>query len=229
MSNDAAVKERPILMSGPMVKAILDGRKTQTRRVVKPQPPDDFDRHCWFDAPAYGWTNEPEPAINWFTLRCRHGLPGERLYIREKWALVQWDEDGTDDWTGSIPKEPPGLGWSAHHAAGSTYENDCLEDRGFRWRPSIHMPRWAARIIIEVTGVRVERIQDISDADAIAEGIRRFDETAGQSVYTWYGVDRSTDRNPIGAYRTLWESIHGPGSWDANPWVWAVEFRRIEP
>ena len=139
-------KERPILCSAPDVMAILDGRKTQTRRIMKPQPnrtwPDEVTPH-W----SVGGNRTLPGASN--PLRCPYGVPGDRLWVREAWRLP----DGA-------PK-----GWVDYRA-------DDTRD-GFKWKPSIHMPRWASRITLEVTDVRVERLQDISEADAMAEGVRR--------------------------------------------------------
>lgn len=176
-----ATKERPILFRGEMVNGILDGRKTQTRRVAKPPAKAVF-------LPGDRWKNDAdEPGSAYLDdeagrlrIECPYGKPGDRLWVREKWALVLWDgEDGVDDWVGPIPGTHPGLGWSVHYAAGSTYETDCLEDRGFRWRPSIFMPRWACRLVLEITDVRVERLNDLSEDDAIAEG---FDVKTCESV-----------------------------------------------
>lgn len=213
-----AVRERPMIFSGPMTRAILSGRKTQTRRVMKGE-----------------WVYDGETGVgaSWEPPACKYGSIGDRLYIKEKWALVMWDEDETDDWTHPIPKTHPGLGWSVHHAAGSTYETDCLEDRGFRWRPSIHMPRWASRITLEITDVKVELLQDISGDDAMAEGVDQTEfwtpkELEGRPFEEkWWDDYHFWNHYPQMAYRRLWESIHGSGSWDLNPYIWAISFKRI--
>ena len=177
------MKERPILFSAPMVRALLAGTKTQTRRIVKAR---DLE---WMD--VHQGLREPDNAE-----RCPYGQPGgDRLYVRETWAAPH-----------AYDHLPPRLipqDARIHYAA--------TEDRGgLLWRPSIHMPRWASRITLEVTGVRVERLQDISEADAIAEG-----------VYT----DPACPA--YDAYAQLWDEINGLGSWEANPWVWVVGFHRI--
>ncbi len=164
-----------------MVRAILEGRKTQTRRIVKSRYKDRF-----------GWgTAQPlilgdEECFN-SRYKCPYGKPGDRLWVRETWC----------------PDVEP---YTFRYKADG---DEPLE----RWRPSIHIPRWASRITLEVVSVRVERLQNISEDDALAEGITL--------------VERGT--SPVDQFNKLWESINGPGSWEANPWVWVVEFKRIEP
>jgi len=179
------VKERPILFSGPMVRAILEGRKTQTRRMVKPQPaiatPGCFD-----------------------VTKCPYGVVGDCIWVRETWARIH---DGILHKLDPEPdiRTPHGNGWSTvYRADGEPYH---WSDYGVPWRPSIHMPRWASRITLEIVSIRVERLQDIREEGASAEG-----------------VDWGTRR--VFAFRDLWDSIYG--NWDANPWVWVVEFRRVE-
>lgn len=212
------MKERPILFSAPMVRAILDGRKTMTRRVVKASRADflriDSPSGNYIDSrdgrTVYGWDgNVGAP------LKHRFGQPGDRLWVRETWARVpstayrhstgvQQSEDPTSDGMAAVYR----AGWERSSPG-------C-------WRPSIHMPRWASRITLEVTSVRVERLQDITEADAIAEGLTRDgDGWRGAPELPWFA-------SPIAAFRSLWESINGGGSWDENPFVWVVEFRRIE-
>jgi len=186
------MKERPILFSGPMVRAILEGRKTQTRRVVKPQPGCDprDDEHLDMG-------------------RCPYGQPGDRLWVREAWHTDERDleyarakhEDAMSDSPIYYRADP---------------END---NAGCTWRPSIHMPRWASRITLEITRVRVERLQEISEKDAIAEGADPYLHPVHPGREGLRHVD---------GFRSLWESINGPGSWDANPWVWVIEFKRVE-
>lgn len=187
-------RERPILFSGPMVRAILDGRKTQTRRVVKPQPgihcvpwqrPDG--QFIWIIAETGHGVSEP------FT--CPFGQIGDRLWVRETWNA---------DWCDRTIYKADG-GYAKH--AGYSVEP--------RWRPSIHMPRWASRIMLEITDVRVQRLQEISEEDAISEGIHSV--AAFPSGYS--------NRDGFAA---LWNSLAKPDStWAMNPWVWAVSFRRL--
>lgn len=213
------MRERPIIFSAPMVRAILSGAKTQTRRAVKPQPPAGWDRNCWFSAPVWGWTAEAVPAQTWHKVRCPFGQPGDRLWVRETWQAIHVSIDpetgyGDDVQAApSTPKDSCNGWWSVVHAATDPQASEHRDDRGFAWRPSIHMPRWASRILLEVVRVRVERLQAINEVDAIAEGA---DPVIG-------------DHQPYRAgFMRLWESINGPGSWDANPWVWVIEFKKLE-
>ncbi len=195
------MKELPIRFSGPMVKAILDGSKTQTRRVVKQ------DRDGLLDC-------KPTPAWDafWQCVACPYGKPGDRLWVRETFGID--DEDGT-----VLYFADPDTAQNAEHAR-------ICEDRYPRRRPSIHMPRWASRILLEITDVRVERVQDISEADAQAEGIEYSERFEGYCIGM---AEHYHSHDPRLSYASLWESINGPDSWAANPWVWVVEFRRIEP
>jgi len=216
------MKEIPILFSAPMVRALLAGTKTQTRRVVKPQPPADGDRNCGYSAPVWGWTRNEMPSAEWHKVRCPYGQPGDRLWVREAWRSTG---DG-----GRCDHMPP-RDMQAHHVwyevDGKAPQDECVG----KLRRSMFMPRWASRITLEVTEVRVERLQDISDADAIAEGIESFTDFLPSGH--WRRYDKATFNSyvssPVDSYASLWESINGAGSWEANPWVWAVSFRRITP
>jgi hypothetical protein len=183
------VKEHPILFSGPMIRAILAGTKTQTRRIVR--VPERLS---------------PVPADAWLPW-CPYGTAGDHLWCRETCALVpasayrcSREEDGSP-----VPHRvsPDGTEWAI-------YREGWSRSAPYRWRPSIHMPRWASRITLEVRSVRVERLQDISEADARAEGVESRD-----------------------AFRALWQSLHGGLDGDpwvlGDPWVWVVEFRRVQP
>ena len=216
------MKERPILFSAPTVRAILDGQKTQTRRIVKPQPYITKNEvKCWgppTDGKKY-LPNGPRSAtggVLWsFTdligRYCPYGVPGDRLWVRETWAAPGWDDSRISE---------------IDHRASLVYRADDPEkheDDG-TWHPSIHMPRWASRITLEITGVRVERLRNISEEDAIAEGV----ENIAPNQWRDY-EDGRTVICPCGSFRTLWTKINGRESWDANPWVWVVEFRRLPP
>lgn len=213
------MKERPILMSAPMVRAILAGTKTQTRRVVKGAPegwapigPETFNpivinRHGNREPgpDAFGAGNEDGDC--WIC--CPFGAPGDRLWVRESFAKI----DGqTRSWI------------ETDYRATYTHGDRLGDTLGIkkRWTPSIHMPRSASRITLEVTEVRVERLQDISDADALAEGVERCTSDTSLVARSLVNGSMHVDR-----YAKLWESINGPGSWDANPWVWVVSFRRL--
>lgn len=205
--------DRPILFSAPMVRAILAGTKTQTRRVFKGSL---HDLSMWIA----NTTNNPNVKV-----RCPYGQPGDRLWVRETWMDLQGT--GIQRRTG----DPSRYAYGADTLPGS-YGDEVRKEYGLKWRPSIHMPRAASRITLEITGVRVERLQDISEADAIAEGIEQMPcEVPDTKLWRNYTPDNGwTPRVaiPQNSYRSLWESINGPGSWDANPYVWVVEFRRAE-
>lgn len=236
------MKERGMLFSAPMVLALLNGTKTQTRRIVKPQPMEE-------DGQIYGGKIfgpemyepatcdkhgelVPGPEIfgiytedgDW-GVKFPYGQPGERLWVRETWAIH--------------PKDEKVVSNCAFRADGDFI--GCA-----KWAPSIHMPRWASRIDLEITGVRAERLQDISEADAAAEGIAP--NWIGSDLTGWIpeehgylphdtddegrvpGVDIYDDCwTAKRCYQRLWESLNGAGSWDVNPWVWVVAFERIKP
>lgn len=222
-----AIKERPILFSAPMVRAILEGRKTVTRREVKKQ--------AALDCLAAGF----EPAFLALPGNadlCPYGQPGERLWVRETWGVIShdFDEHGNMvDWKPDRPATPIremrfGRGYYSGHViyradGEATWAGDDAgggDDRS-AWKPSIHMPRIASRILLEITEVRVERLQGISRSDIRAEGLECPPELASDDVSPNY-----RDWYPA-AWRELWESINSVGAWDANPWVWVVEFKRV--
>ena len=174
------MQERPILFSAPMVRAILNGRKTQTRRAVKPA------KHS-FAAEIKAGTG----AVN-----CPFGRKGDRLWVRETYNMFA-------PWAGFF------YAADDHSFGIGEYDDpDHIEPHNMRWKPSIHMPRIASRITLEITGVRVEHLQDISAADCLAEGVAPTDD-------------------PVAEYRSLWESLYGAGSWAANPHVFVIEFARV--
>lgn len=226
--------ERPILCSAPMVRALLAGRKTQTRRVVKPgmyiwegQSEDDCE-HIYQHDPRFG-----EKCAK--LVPCPYGAPGDRLWVRETWRTEEL-ADGTDgvrfpDGAFCACENTPEVGdaWGSQHSAKSAR-------RGTVWRPSIHMPRWASRITLEVTGVRVERLQDISEEDARAEGAQVVpfypdDGFPLSDGWTHVGDDGKCVlyTSARDSFRSLWESINGADSWAENPWVWVVSFKRVTP
>jgi len=195
-----------------MVCAILEGRKTQTRRVLKPQPSKPFggffcDGQKW-------WTGDSLTGEVIETLRVPYAV-GDRLWVREAWRTSASIDD-------TPPRDMfPRLRPVSYEADYSCEPNDGC--RG-RLRPSIHMPRWASRITLEITGVKVERLHEISAADSIAEGVQCTTcEAMNSSACNGLGCFASLE-----AFADLWSSIHGPGAWEANPWVVAIEFRRVE-
>jgi len=227
-----AIKERPILFSGPMVRAILDGRKTQTRRVVAASNstvlgysgkslwhhlhfdyeqdgkrtfvdgPNDTMFGCgpncqYLHVPAWHPDDAHDPAS--YRVRPIYE-PGEHLWVRETFAI-----------TTQAVSDDPGYVYRATDPAWGEME-------GFKWKPSIFMPRAASRIILEITEVRVERLNTISESDARAEGPPQCEVSGGNPL----GY-----QNYRGRFRTIWECINGVGSWSLNPWVWAITFKRV--
>jgi hypothetical protein len=203
------MKERPILFSGPMVRAILDGRKTQTRRAVKHPYARDIDAFAPCEVPGEWRIGVMEAGVtaDMGCMRCPFGEPGDRLWVRETWALAPGVHRG-HDWRDAL------------FAADGLTQVD-------RWRPSIHMPRWASRITLEVTGVRVERLQAITEEDARAEGAAHRISPGGDLAGAFDVCE--TPINYRVHFRDLWRDINGPDAWDANPWVWVVAFKRVTP
>lgn len=218
----ANMKERPILFSAPMVRALLDGSKTQTRRVVKPQPAGEIQRQVpgldhWIDSKYWERKNQKENhGIGTRGFTCPHGKAGHRLWVREAWRVIAVADC-------FAPREITAASRIWYEAQGALPFHP--SEFG-RLRPSMFMPRWASRITLEITGVRVERLQDISEADALAEGVVKgpdhYAPPVPEKVKAFY--DTSARR----AYRHIWETINGPGSWAVNPWVWVIEFKVIK-
>ena len=210
--------ERPILFSGPMVRAILDGRKTQTRRVVTPAPPQRVAGiYRPFPAEPNNWQGYGRDSlIHWYG-KCRQGVPGDRLWVKETYRLEQ-----------GAGKPSQAEGYLVHYEADGAPNPE--HEWGVQARPSIHMPRWACRLLLEITDVRVERLQDCSEADARAEGVFPAAVYGGE-VKSWLPAEDRRERfydTAVEAYAALWDAINGPGAWAANPWVWAISFRRIQ-
>jgi hypothetical protein len=183
--------EKPILFSGEMVRAIIDGRKTKTRRVCKHQHWSFSETH---DVNVNGIVNKVDRSVS-----SPFGGVGDKLWVRETFT----------EWNGHIQ-------YRASTAHG--------EELG-KWKSSIHMPKKAARIWLEIVSVRVERLNDISEDDAIMEGVRKYHNT---EFYVRYGTDNDWCASAYASFSYLWESINGVNSWNANPWVWVIEFKRID-
>lgn len=223
------MRERPILFQGAMVRAILDGSKTQTRRPLYVLT-KNIDRAC-FDRrypPSYGDGEWPNVPLNhaWTLSSWRHAQLGDRLWVREAWRVgAKFDRTKPSD----IPERSCSVLYGAGGSAANTsdgwrlddaWPGDCPVPWAGKLRPSMFMPRWASRITLEITGMHVERLQDISEADAKAEGV---DEWARGAM----SFDGQCNYPADEKFRLLWESINGRESWAADPWVWAVEFRRL--
>lgn len=204
------MKERPIIFSAPMVRALLNGTKTQTRRAVKPRPDWAMGKRCMLQPHELaGEVNQGEYS------NCPYGQPGDRLWVKE--TTVNVEDFG---YLGPVWVESEyGRNVLEYGLAPSEDDFTEVEPEDLRLRPSIFMNRAMSRITLEITGVRVERLRDISEADAIAEGAPLSE---GDPC-----PEPEFQSHTLGFWR-LWESINGPGSWGANPWVWVIEFRRIE-
>jgi len=235
------MKDRPILFSGEMVLAILDGRKTQTRRVVKGLPLDDIGDPLditgpeWYEPikiDRHGDEYPGEPIFGIYGddwgVACPYGGPGDRLWVREAFM---------------VGPSIPGTDYSGSLSGYQLKDDDWIEYKatpphrhpGGPWRPSIHMPRWACRIILEITAVRVERVQQIGEDDALAEGVRipvRINQQTGERRILRDVLSPALDHpSPvICAFGSLWDSINAKRGygWDINPWVWVVEFKVIK-
>ncbi len=248
-----AAKERPILFSGPMVQALLAGNKTQTRRNVGLEDVNAYEgsleglhpiiggstlgyqglaKSDYYIKNKKGYAAAPGlyhefhgvrvnefggQTLNIIPVRCPYGAVGDKLWVRESWQAFMnaaWESDRIDDEAPGFWHEfphPKPVGGHVLYAATDPAMTMCA---GWKWLPSIHMPRWASRLTLEITEVRVQRLHDISEADAWAEGI-----TQGE-----YQVALGS---AVGACSILWERINGVGSWDANPWVWAVSVKKV--
>ncbi|MFO3663608.1 hypothetical protein [Pseudomonas amygdali] len=209
------VKERPIVFSAPMVCAILKGRKTVTRRALKVQPHIDSSGNFCVGRSNYGQDIYGKTVTKHFVSSdCPYGQPGDRLWVREAWqADAQVNEVAPRELSHGEPIRYP--------ADGASRQTGCSMITPGKTRPSIHMPRWVSRILLEITDVRAERLQEISRSDIRAEGLECPPELASDDVSPNY-----RDWYPA-AWRELWESINGADSWNSNPWVWVVEFKRV--
>ena len=208
------IKERPILFSAPMVRAILEGRKTVTRRALNAQALKNIGYGVQLgechELPTEGPLHPN--SVDYYNDFCPFGQPGDRLWVRETFGLqVRHYGGGAGEHIVYRATNPDAI--YCNSAEGQEYL--------VKWKPSIHMPRAACRILLEITDVRVERLQDISRADIRAEGLQCPSELASDDVSPNY-----RDWYPA-AWRELWESTGG--NWDANPWVWVVEFKRVTP
>lgn len=226
--------ERPILFSGPMVRAILAGTKTQTRRLVRFKYGEGVDGVSGAkNPPPRLFVSRGDQPTGMRQIECPYGGPGDRLWVRETWALVRGggynsfvgDYEDLDFHETKIPADSKPRGYSTVWRADDGWDDYSREDGAF-WRPSIHMPRWASRLSLEVVSVRVERSQEISEADAKAEGVTPLD-SAPPGFLDYNHLD--PDHTHRGAFAQLWDVINGErAAWKSNPWVWRVEFHRAE-
>ena len=238
------IKECPILFSAPMVRAILEGRKTMTRRVAKPQPKmvtgsgkrvyesADFKK-SWEDISGTGEGSGYSD--------CPYGKPGNRLVVKETfYAYGRWIKQfsatkNRDEWFFQDMTTLEGKAYKYADSPPENVEQKRVENAvGWHKRPSLFMPYYASRITLEITGARVERLQDISEADAIVEGVKSFRPVPGdgdpETLFANYmNKGRFSYRKAYFSFMTLWQSINGPESWNENPFVWVIEFKRIAP
>ncbi|EJF8031379.1 hypothetical protein M9M37_001842 [Escherichia coli] len=223
------MKERGMIFNGEMVRAILEGRKTQTRRPIKWKQTRFTEMGEREDGSKWPWSEDADSVRDYWH-PCPFGAVGDRIWVRETWATLGNEDGCCVDWNDNLCKgdeksaariyrasceQKPGdyglwsipddADWKPHT------ENEKFEGA---WRPSIHMPRWASRITLEITDVRVERLNDISECDAKAEGAPTECTLIGDKHYP--------------GFRSLWKSIYGNDSWQASPWVWVIEFKRIQ-
>lgn len=214
-------KERPILFSSPMVCAILPDLKTNTRRVCKARTQAQADRiaHAIILDMMGNDDGSHEKAM-WEEIGCPYGKPGDRLWIKETWRTdIEYDPYPPSKIDGAAS-----VLWTADQQYRLNHDPARGAHDWGRTRVSIHMPRWASRITLEITDVRVERLQDITEDDAKAEGVTFFEP----GVLTPNRRSRQPDGAPYRlSFTWLWESINGPGSWDLNPYVWVIQFRRL--
>jgi hypothetical protein len=228
------MKDRPLLMSAPMVRVTFADLKTQTRRIVKHQPPEDVAPiTVGHYEPTIIVRGEEEPGPEIFGaydqegewgMKCPYGQPGDRLWVREsvKFRTAHscgesgCECDGVEivyiaDGKTGVPRGPIPERWGF--------------DEG-RAYPSIHMPRWASRLNLEILEVRVQRLQDITEADALAEGIQQYKGPLRWVRFLDAVTGEPVHNSAVAAFRALWECIN-PGTWDSNPWVWAITFKRL--
>jgi hypothetical protein len=222
------MKDRPILFSSSMIVALLAGTKTQTRRVLKPQP-----EHHWSALPGYRLDMTAQPVEGGLAVRPVHSIPtrpfadsSPRATDLSPWVPCRYGAPGDELWvreTFVYRSKHDRYYYRADHPVYDPYAHD-------GWKPSIHMPRRASRITLEVVAVWVERLHEITDDDARAEGVQPFTGVAPDQVVPGPGFDgaRLGDQPHRLPYADLWRAINGPEAWDSNPWVWVIEFKRVK-
>ncbi|HHW7582693.1 hypothetical protein MWR38_12225 [Klebsiella pneumoniae] len=233
------MKERGMIFNGEMVRALMSGRKTQTRRPIKWKQTRFTEIGEREDGSKWPWSEDAEHACD-FWHPCPFGAVGDRVWVRETWGVVShaFSDDGLMiDWvpdrpTTAIHEMPFGNGYYSGYAIYAVDgdftwgDDDGYEDGRSCWKPSIHMPRAASRILLEITNVRVERLNAISEEDARAEGI--IDGGCLNCGEPEPCGCANPEPDATDAFAYLWQSIYGQENWNANPWVWVIEFKRVE-
>ncbi|HDU2745354.1 TPA: hypothetical protein RFC48_000655 [Klebsiella pneumoniae] len=240
------MKERGMIFNAEMVRALLDGRKTQTRRPIKWKQTRFTEIGEREDGSKWPWSEDAEHACD-FWHPCPFGAVGERIWVREAFRFPASLDDVSPTGVGEMavatgyrkPWAPTFYEFTGTFSDGwKGFETPPKVSGAGKLRPSIHMPRWASRILLEITGVRVERLNAISPEDAESEGLERtnftgFGDEPGLPSYPEPDVyfdplKKQWKEYPPEAFAGLWESLYGEGSWQANPWVWVIEFKRVE-
>lgn len=212
------MKERGMIFNDEMVRAIIDGRKTQTRRIVKPQPElTERSGFSWNGALYGAGSDSRETNRNFAHTKCPFGKPGDRIWVRETFTGHYLDDAQIQDIKDGREKASDLCEYRADYPDGYQAADG--------WTPSIHMPRWASRILLEITDVRVERLNAINEHDAQAEGVAKLRGGFWKHYQPGWTQHQLSAR---GSFVTLWKSIYGDESWNSNPWVWVIKFKRIE-
>lgn len=220
------ITERGMIFNAEMVRALLSGRKTQTRRIIKPQPKATLSGSLsgkWLSRPLNGLLL---PKIEDIAIHCPFGVVGDRIWVRETFQGPLFDYDLMDSYCKDpTPFEKPKFCVYKADGVPAPEFYDADDELHCCWRPSIHMPRWASRILLEITNVRVERLNAINEHDAQAEGVAKLRGGFWKHYQPGWTQHQLSAR---GSFVTLWKSIYGDESWNSNPWVWVIKFKRIE-
>lgn len=221
------MKERGMIFNGEMVRAILDGRKTQTRRPLKWKQTRFTEIGEREDGSKWPWSEDAEHVCD-FWHPCPFGAVGDRIWVRETFQGPLFDFDQMEAYQEDSSKfqNPEFCVYKADGKPAPEFF-DADENLHCCWRPSIHMPRWASRILLEITDVRVERLHSISERDAVREGLYQLPASGRYCLKPGMQYFGEAIHSAREVYSWLWESIYGAESWNANPWVWVVEFKRI--
>ncbi|EPY7254821.1 hypothetical protein ACXEI8_004506 [Klebsiella pneumoniae] len=219
------MKERGMIFNADMVRAILDGRKTQTRRPIKWKQTRFTEIGEREDGSKWPWSEDAEHACD-FWHPCPFGAVGDRIWVRETFQGPLFDYDLMDNYCKDpTPFEKPEFCVYKADGVPAPEFYDADDELHCCWRPSIHMPRWASRILLEITDVRVERLNAINEHDAQAEGVAKLRGGFWKHYQPGWTQHQLSAR---GSFVTLWKSIYGDESWNSNPWVWVIKFKRIE-